>query len=127
MKSNQFPKSARLLKSAEFDRVFRRRCTVSDDLLVLHAARGITAETRLGLVVSRKCGNAVVRNRWKRILREAFRLIQNDLPTGIDLVIVPRRSGRPATVPALQQTQSSLAALARRAAQKLAPASKQSP
>lgn len=127
MDSNQFSKSARLLKSDEFDRVFRRRCTVSDDLLVLHAARGLPEETRLGLVVSRKCGNAVVRNRWKRILREAFRLVRGGLPVGIDLVIVPRRSSVPAKVPSLQQAQTSLLELAGRAERKLTSASKQSP
>ena len=127
MKSNNFTKSARLLKSDEFDRVFRRRCVVSDNLLVLHAAWGLSQETRLGLVVSRKCGNAVVRNRWKRILREAFRLHRSELPPGIDLVIVPRRTGGPTVVPGLQQTQSSLLALAQRAEKKLASASKQSP
>ena len=43
---------------------------------------------RLGLRVSRKVGNAVVRNRIKRILRELFRLHQNELPATCDLVIV---------------------------------------
>lgn len=124
--SNKLPKSARLLKSEDFDRVFRRRCIVSDDLLVLHAARGISDETRLGLVVSRKCGNAVMRNRWKRILREAFRLLRSELPSGIDLVIIPRRTGKPATVPSLEQAQASLRALAGRAERKLAAASKKS-
>ncbi|WP_168205114.1 ribonuclease P protein component [Bythopirellula goksoeyrii] len=124
--SNKLPKSARLLKSEDFDRVFRRHCIVSDDLLVLHAEQGISDETRLGLVVSRKCGNAVMRNRWKRILREAFRLLRSELPSGIDLVIIPRRTGKPATVPSLEQAQASLSGLAGRAERKLAAASKTS-
>ncbi|TWU28535.1 ribonuclease P protein component [Bythopirellula polymerisocia] len=124
MNSNRFPKSARLLKSDEFDRVFRRRCVVSDDLLVLHAERGLAEETRMGLVVSRKCGNAVVRNRWKRILREAFRLVRSELPQGLDLVIVPRRNGKPGAIPSLVAAQSSLSELVKRAAKKLASASK---
>ncbi len=60
--------------------------------------RGFTAivvprtddQVRLGISVGRKYGNAVARNRIKRRIRTAFRLEQHDLPTGIDLVMIPR-------------------------------------
>ncbi|MEQ9406437.1 MAG: ribonuclease P protein component [Fuerstiella sp.] len=61
-----------------------------DDHLLLFAARNGLPYCRVGLSVSRKHGNAVVRNRKKRLLREAFRLLQHDLPPGLDLVLVPR-------------------------------------
>ncbi len=91
----RFQKSARLLKPSEFDRVFHGRISASDDLIIVYAAHGTIEQPRLGLTVSRKCGNAVVRNRWKRSLREAFRLVQHDLPRHIDLVILPRRGATP--------------------------------
>lgn len=50
------------------------------------------ATPRVGVVVSRKVGNAVVRNRAKRYLREAFRLHQTELPPSLDLVLVARPS-----------------------------------
>lgn len=50
---------------------------------------------RLGLSVSRKMGKAVVRNRWKRLIREAFRLNREELPVGVDLVVIPRRGVDP--------------------------------
>ena len=90
-----FSKTARLLKSADFERVFNTRCSASDGLIIVYSAPGITEETRLGLNVSRRCGNAVIRNQWKRALREAFRLIQNELPRQLDLVVLPRPSARP--------------------------------
>jgi ribonuclease P protein component len=49
---------------------------------------------RLGLSVSRKVGGAVVRNRWRRLLREAFRLCRRQLPTGLDLVLIPRPAAK---------------------------------
>ena len=121
MKLHGFPKSARLLKTAEFDRVFKRRCAVSDCHFVLHAAIGLTAEARLGLVVSRKYGNAVVRNRWKRALREAFRLVRSELP-GLDFAVVPRGG----VVPSVGELQQSFQKLGERLARRLQPASKES-
>jgi ribonuclease P protein component len=94
MARHGFPKSARLLKTSEFDRVFARRCSISDSLIVLHVAHALADEPRLGLVVSRKCGNAVKRNHWKRCLREAFRLSLQDLPA-FDFVVVPRANAEP--------------------------------
>ena len=50
---------------------------------------------RVGLSVSRKIGNAVQRNRFKRLYREAFRLSRAELPTGLDLVMLPRSTREP--------------------------------
>lgn len=89
-----FPKSHRLLRAAEFDRVFKLRQSAADKLLVMYVAANELEHPRLGLVVSRKVGNAVVRNRWKRLLREAFRHSQHQLPA-LDLVCLPRGGTTP--------------------------------
>ncbi len=111
-----FPKTVRLLKSAQFDRVFARRCSFADGLIVVYFAIGESKRPRLGLVVSRKCGNAVVRNRWKRALREAFRLVQHNLPRHLDLVVLPKRNAKPDVA----SLQASFRQLATRANDKLA-------
>lgn len=84
-----FPKTARLLRSGEFDSVFACRLSAGDGRLVVYARPNDLGRPRLGLVVSRKVGKAVRRNRWKRVLREAFRLAQHELPA-MDYVCLPR-------------------------------------
>ncbi|HVX14799.1 MAG TPA: ribonuclease P protein component [Pirellulales bacterium] len=106
----------RLHSGRDFQRVYKRRNVVSDSLLIVYSCESDLDHPRIGLSVSRKVGNAVVRNRWKRLLREAFRLRRADLPPGIDLVISPR----PGSTAELAGVVESLVALARRAARKLA-------
>jgi len=88
---HRFPKSLRLRRRAEFARVFDVKCSVADRYLVLYVAPNELGLTRLGLSVGRKVGKAVIRNRIKRLLREAFRLSRRDLPVGFDLICIPRR------------------------------------
>ena len=115
MKKFGFPKSARLLKSSEFDRVFSTRCRVSDRLILVYAIQNDLDYPRLGLTVSRKIGNAVVRNRWKRRIREVFRRLQNDLPRNLDLVVLPRQGAHPD----VGQLEASLKTLAAKVSKKL--------
>lgn len=71
--------------------------------------------TRLGLIVGRKCGNAVERNRLKRLIREAFRLEQRRFPDGLDVLVAPR-PGLRLTLPEIR---ASLARLVGRLAKRL--------
>ncbi len=112
---HRFPKSRRLLTGKQFDAVFAARVSVGDGVLVLHARPNGLGAPRLGMAVSRKVGNAVRRNRWKRLLREAFRAAQHDLPA-LDLVCLPRLRGEPT----LAAISASLTALAKRADKKAA-------
>jgi ribonuclease P protein component len=104
----------RLKRPVDFKRVFDGRRTASDDRIIVYAVDNSLEYSRLGLSVSRKVGGAVRRNRWKRLLREAFRLNVAKLPTGVDLVIVPRAGFEPE----LESLQESLLHLARRAVQR---------
>ncbi len=86
-----FPKSNRLLKREDFARVYQSENFAADNVLVIRGIRNDLNTTRLGLAVSKKVGNAVVRNRWKRRIREAFRLVHAELPQGIDVVVRPKK------------------------------------
>jgi ribonuclease P protein component len=95
MPDQSFSKQMRLRTRGEFRRVYERRCSVGDDLLRLIGELSDLPHPRIGLSVSRQLGNAVARNRWKRLLREAFRLSREKLPEGLDFVVIPRGAGEP--------------------------------
>jgi len=103
----RFRKHEHLRRPADFRAVYERRCSASDRFVVVHARGNGLAHARVGFSVSRKVGNAVTRNRLRRIYREAFRLTKHELPTGMDLVIIPRQGA----MPTLDDVKASLAEL----------------
>ncbi len=113
-----FPQTVRLKTPAEFQAVYDRKRSVSDALMVIYAKENARSLRRVGLSVSKKIGNAVARNRCKRLFREAYRLSQHELPVGVDLIMIPRNVPREPTVAELSE---SLVKLARDAARKLTP------
>ncbi len=110
-----FPREFRLRRQTDFNRVHQANVFAADENLVIRGTANGANRTRIGISISRQVGNAVVRNRWKRLTREAFRLSRADLPAGLDLVVRPRR-GAIAELPAIQR---SLRQLCQRLARRL--------
>jgi ribonuclease P protein component len=81
----------RLRRSGDFRRVYAFRHSVADQVLVVYGCPNNMQFSRLGLSVSRRFGGAVRRNRWKRLVRDAFRRHREQMPHGLDFVVVPRR------------------------------------
>lgn len=102
----------RLKKSAEFQRVRALKQSWAHPLLVLYAAAGEGAVTRVGISASKRTGKAVTRNRIKRLIREAVRRFLPDMPAGQDLVFVARPAAAEASY---QQVSEAVERLLRRA------------
>jgi len=88
MKRLSFPKSARLLKNGQFKAVLARNMRSSDRLLTVFMAENNLNRPRLGLSVAKALGPAGIRNRLKRLIREAFRKNQHDIPQSFDYLVM---------------------------------------
>ena len=74
----------------DFKRLYYRGKSQVDPLLVLYAKRNNLKVNRLGITTSKKIGNAVKRNRARRIVKAAYRQLEIDIPVGWDFVFVAR-------------------------------------
>lgn len=86
-----FPKSRHVRTRIAWAAVFAPRVRVSQGPIILYGVRNQLKFSRLGLSTPRHVGNAVRRNRIRRLLREAYRHIQHELPVGYDWVAVVRQ------------------------------------
>ena len=122
LSSNSFPKLKRVIRGSDFTLALRKGSCAADDCLVVFVVakdveRTVTdAATRLGVTIPKKTGNAVVRNRWKRLIRESFRTQQQHFPAGYDIVVRPKKGAHPTW----NSIQRSLPKLAQKAVRRLA-------
>jgi ribonuclease P protein component len=91
-KRSKFPRGVRLLRHADFERVYKQGCRhFATHLTVFYLPRQEGQGVRVGFTVGKVLGGAVVRNRMKRRLREAVRL-HGMIPVAVDVVINPKKS-----------------------------------
>jgi len=91
-----FGKTERVTRSGDFTKIIRLGTCVADGTLVLFARPTSDDESvRIGITIPKKTGNAVLRNRWKRLIRESFRLQRAMLPTGYEFIVRPKRGASP--------------------------------
>lgn len=82
------------LKNSEFKKVYEYGKSYSNKYLVLYVLENESSENRLGISVSKKIGNSVVRHRITRLIREAYRLNKDMFNSGLDIVVIAKIGAR---------------------------------
>ena len=95
----RFRPAQRIRRRAEFQRVYDRGARVHGRYATLFVLANERDVSRLGIAATKKLGGAVQRNRAKRLIREVFR--RNDIASGYDIVVIPKRDVLDASVTAL--------------------------
>lgn len=87
-------KEYRIRKNIEFRRIYRKKKSYSNSLLVLYMLKNNINhdKSRVGISVSKKVGNSVVRSRVKRLINESYRLNYNNIKDGYDFVFIARNA-----------------------------------
>jgi len=88
LKQFGFCKKQRVLKNKDFKSVLNNNIRVSDGILTVFVSSNGLGYSRLGVSISKFCGNAVIRNRMKRLVREAFRQSQEVIADDFDYVVM---------------------------------------
>ena len=84
--------SESLKKNKDFRNVYENGKSYADKYLVMYVLENNKNINRLGISASKKVGNSVVRHRFARLVRESYRLHENIFNSGLDIVVVARKS-----------------------------------
>ena len=89
--------SESLKKNADFKNVYTRGRSFANRLLVMYVLENGQENNRLGISVSKKVGNSVIRHHITRLIREAYRLQEDMFNSGLDIVVIARASAKKAS------------------------------
>lgn len=88
----ELPDTISLRKNFEFKIVYNKGRSLANKHLIMYIMKNNLDKNRLGISVSKKIGNSVMRNRVKRVIRESYRLIEQDIKKGYDIIFIARTS-----------------------------------
>ena len=84
--------SQSLKKNRDFQNVYKKGTSFANSYLVMYILENGLQENRIGISVSKKVGNSVVRHHLTRLIRESYRLSEEHFRCGIDIVVIARTS-----------------------------------
>ena len=86
--------SESLKRNADFQNVYKNGKSYANRYLVMYVLENQTGRNRLGISVSKKVGNSIVRHRVTRLIRESYRLQEDMFNSGLDMVVIARVSAK---------------------------------
>ncbi|MDF2942823.1 MAG: hypothetical protein K0S01_1681 [Herbinix sp.] len=86
--------SESLKNNEDFKEIYRTGKSYANKFLIMYVKRNETCNNRLGISVSKKVGNSVVRHRITRLIRESYRLSEDSFLSGLDIIVVARVNAR---------------------------------
>lgn len=89
--------SESLKKNQDFQVVYRNGRSYADKYLVMYVKKNETDRNRVGISVSKKVGNSIVRHHLTRLIRESYRLLEDHFQAGLDIVIIARVNAKEKT------------------------------
>ncbi len=102
-----------LKKNEDFKKVFDEKKSCANKYLVLYYKENELDSNRLGIQVSKKVGNSVVRHRLTRLIRESYRLNESKFKHGYDLVVIARSDAKGKTYKEIEEALLHLAEISR--------------
>ena len=87
----ELPKSSIIRNKFEFNRVYSKGRSYVNQMMIIHVVNSDNVKGKVGFAVGKKIGNAVVRNRIKRLMREAYRIGQYSINQNISMILIARK------------------------------------
>ena len=86
--------SESLKKNRDFQKVYKKGKSYANRYLVMYVLKNDTERNRLGISVSKKVGNSVIRHHVTRLIRESYRLQEDMFNSGLDIVVIARNTAK---------------------------------
>ena len=86
-----------LKKNSDFQRVYKQGKSYANRYLIMYVLENQTSNNRLGISVSKKVGNSVIRHHITRLIREGYRLHEDMFNNGLDIVVIARTTAKDAS------------------------------
>ena len=87
----ELPKSSIIRNKFEFNRVYSKGRSYVNQMMIIHLINSDNVKGKVGFAVGKKIGNAVVRNRIKRLMREAYRISQHSINPNVSMILIARK------------------------------------
>ena len=94
MKGDSMQRSESLKKNQDFQKVYRNGTSKGNRYLVMYVLKNQYMKNRLGISVSKKVGNSVIRHHVTRLIRESYRLQEDMFNSGLDIVVIARNTAK---------------------------------